>query len=119
MFLAYRQTVDMFPVYSKTVDMFLTPVFAYRHGGYDYLFHFLQPRRDGSFDDKKYITGVKLPGNYYVLTTIRCRNLPHFAPICHFSHFSRQNVTAESALIIAANRGIRRQIGALKRRFSY
>jgi hypothetical protein len=50
MFLAYRQTVDMFPVYSKTVDMFLTPVFAYRHGGDDYQFHFLKPCRDGSID---------------------------------------------------------------------
>ena len=47
MFLANRQTVDMFPVYRKTVDMFLTPFFAYRHGGYDYQFHFLVPRRDG------------------------------------------------------------------------
>ena len=43
MFLAYRQTVDMFPVYSKSVDMFLTPFFANKHGGDDYQFHFLKP----------------------------------------------------------------------------
>ena len=47
MFLAYRQTVDMFPAYSKSVDMFLTPFFANKHGGDDYQFHFLKPRRDG------------------------------------------------------------------------
>ena len=64
-------------------------------------------------------TVVKPPCFYYVLTTNHCHDLPHFAPICHFSHFSWQNVSAESALIIAANRGIRRQIGALERRFSY
>ena len=46
MFLANSQTVDMFPVYIKMVDMFLTPFFAYRHGGYDYQFHFLKPCRD-------------------------------------------------------------------------
>ena len=45
MFLAYRQTVDMFPVYSKSVDLFLTPFFANKHGGDDYQFHFLKPRR--------------------------------------------------------------------------
>ena len=39
--------VDMFPVHRKTVDMFLTPFFAYRHGGYDYLFHTLKPCGDG------------------------------------------------------------------------
>ena len=63
-------------------------------------------------------TVVKLPGFYYVLTTIRCRNLPHFAPFCHFSRFSWQNVSDGNALNIVANRGIRRQIGALERRFS-
>ena len=47
MFLAYRQTVDMFPVYSKSVDMFLTPFFANKHGGDDYQFHFLKPCGDG------------------------------------------------------------------------
>ena len=47
MFLANSQTVDMFPVYIKMVDMFLTPFFAYRHGGYDYQFHFPKPRGDG------------------------------------------------------------------------
>jgi hypothetical protein len=47
MFLAYRQTVDMFPAYNKSVDMFLTPFFANKHGGDDYQFHFLKPRRDG------------------------------------------------------------------------
>ena len=52
MFLAYRQTVDMFPVYSKSVDMFLTPFFANKHGGDDYQFHFLKPCRDGRFDDE-------------------------------------------------------------------
>jgi hypothetical protein len=50
MFLAYRQTVDMFPVYSKSVDMFLTPFFANKHGGDDYQFHFLKPCGDGSLD---------------------------------------------------------------------
>ena len=62
-------------------------------------------------------TVVKLPGFYYVLTTNRCRNLPHFALFCHFTHFSWQNVSAESLRIIEANRGIRRQIEALERRF--
>ena len=61
-------------------------------------------------------TVVKLPDFYYVLTTIRCRNLPQFAPFCRFSYFSWQNDLAGSALIIVANRGIRRQIGALERR---
>ena len=65
------------------------------------------------------LTIVKLPGFYYVFTTNRCRNLPHFAPICHFSHFSWQNVSAGSALIITANQGIVRQIGAPERRISY
>lgn len=46
MFLAYRQTVDMFPVYSKSADMFLTPFFANKHGGDDYQFHFLKPCGD-------------------------------------------------------------------------
>ena len=64
-------------------------------------------------------TVVKPPDFYYVLTTNRCRNLPHFAPFCHFDHFSWQNVSAESLWIIEANRGISRQIGALERRFSY
>ena len=63
-------------------------------------------------------TVVKLPDFYYILTTNRCRNLPHFAPFCHFDHFSWQNVSAESLRIIAANRGISRQIGAPERRNS-
>jgi hypothetical protein len=51
----------MFPVYSKTVDMFLTTLFAYRHGDYDYQFHFLKPRRDGDITVKGKTERLKSP----------------------------------------------------------
>ena len=55
-------------------------------------------------------TVVRPPTFYYVLTTFGCRNLPHFAPFCRFTHFSWQNFAAPIRKIPAANRGILRQI---------
>lgn len=64
-------------------------------------------------------TVVKPPDFYYVFTTIACRNLPHFASICHFGLFSWQNVSALSRKNIAAYRGKSRHNGSLERRNSY
>ena len=53
-------------------------------------------------------TVVRLPRFYYYLTTVACRDLPHFAPFCVFGHFSWIVSIKKNSAYIAANRVLMR-----------
>ena len=45
---------------------------------------------------------------YYYLTTIACRDLPHFAPFCNFGHFLWIVSIKRNSAQIAAKRDLMR-----------